>query len=234
MNKFSMLLQLILMLACMVFGIAASAFSKFDETNCTVRVYQGSVFFKISSSDPKDIINIQANGKWVADYNTEAVLRDEDDKKYFHVSLTPSGACVFIIYNFDGNIFSVSITSATSTLTEVSIQGIPITSCFSPSLVALNLKGKVECHQKKPGTMTDDGLPVWVIVLLVLQFVAILICIAIVAIVVYKGKEGKDIKSCTEDGLRKNKQQQPFLTETNPKTQHSSSPTRKRINHRKR
>ncbi|WAR07571.1 hypothetical protein MAR_017529 [Mya arenaria] len=52
------------------------------ETNCTVRVYQGSVFFKISSSDPKDIINIQANGKWVADYNTEAVLRDEDDKNY--------------------------------------------------------------------------------------------------------------------------------------------------------
>ncbi|WAR07570.1 hypothetical protein MAR_017528 [Mya arenaria] len=141
-NYIKILHLLILMLAYLAPVTAAAAVLPPDEATCTVRVNQGSVVFKISSSDPKNIISIQAKGTYVADCDQDALLRQTNDTNAFLVSLTHSGACVFIINNYDGTIFSVKIESATSTLTEVSIGGEPFTDCFSPSFVDLNLIGK--------------------------------------------------------------------------------------------
>ncbi|XP_052811465.1 uncharacterized protein LOC128239064 [Mya arenaria] len=172
------LLILSQMLAYLAPVTAAAAVLPPDEATCTVRVNQGSVVFKISSSDPKNIISIQAKGTYVADCDQDALLRQTNDTNAFLVSLTHSGACVFIINNYDGTIFSVKIESATSTLTEVSIGGEPFTDCFSPSFVDLNLIGEEKCHQQKLGTICKDEVPDWAKVMLVLETVVILIILA--------------------------------------------------------
>ncbi|WAR07565.1 hypothetical protein MAR_017523, partial [Mya arenaria] len=76
--------------------------------------------------------------------------------------------------------FGVNISSASFTLTNVSIEGVPITNCFRSSFVALTLKGKEDYHQKKLATVSEVGVPEWAIVLLVLAFGTILVLVALI------------------------------------------------------
>ncbi|WAR07572.1 hypothetical protein MAR_017530 [Mya arenaria] len=194
------LLILVPMVACLAPVVAAApALLHPDETGCTVKAYQGSVVIKISSSNPQDILNIQANGTFVAYCDREAALRQSDHENHFHVSLTRSGSCVFIIYYYDGNRLSVNITSATSTITEILVQGKPISNCFRPSFVFLNLKGNEEWHQQKL------EVPVWAIGLVVVFIKYKQPCSK-------KRREKKDCNVSSEDDHRNEKKEEIPLT----------------------
>ncbi|WAR08206.1 hypothetical protein MAR_018164, partial [Mya arenaria] len=112
---------------CMVFGVMFLVVSgqAAAENLCLVSVCNGcSMVAKVLRKDKNDIINVEVNSENVAScslLHKTPEISGEKNKELYDIYITPSGWCVFTIYNFTGTILDVTI-SSTSGLTEAFIE----------------------------------------------------------------------------------------------------------------
>ncbi|WAR29166.1 hypothetical protein MAR_002734, partial [Mya arenaria] len=106
-------------------------------------IIDGKAFpFHIGSVGLDFILRVHVNGTFVASCNLRnrtAKMRKPEFMELFGISITPSGWCIFTVFNFSGTQHQINI-SSTLALAEVFIEEKAYPECMGPSNLDFTLK----------------------------------------------------------------------------------------------